>query len=613
MRQRLNLLLSFIIFWLGFHIITRAIFLLYNADYTADLTVTEVVKVFWKGLRMDMSISGYVVMFSSLLLSISFLTTARIISTIVNFTNRLMIVFSSIVVVVDLELYRHWGFRLDMSPFVYLSKAGTEAVGSVQVSTALKLFFIFLMLLSASVYLYQKLIATRLNDLTPIQDKKYIVVALVITGLFFIPIRGSFTVAPMNNGFVYFHKTKTFANHAAINVVWNFLYALQQSGKKTTYPEDFYDKQLAEKQFNSFYPNDDSTVHIFNTPKPNVVLFILESFTSSVIAPLGGLPNITPNLNRYCHEGILFDNFYASGDRTDKGLLNILSGYPAQNKIGIVNYPNKAQHLTFLNKNIKALGYNTSFVYGGDIDFGNFRSYLTNSQFDHLTTLDDFDVNEGESKWGIHDHIVFEHARVQCDTARQPFFKVILSLSSHEPFDVPLNPPFVEGKDEESLFLNSCHYTDKSVGTFVEEAKKSTWWKNTVIIFVADHGHRFPGDKPLSSKERFHIPLLMIGGAITKDSVVHTIGGQTDIANTLLAQIDSPSNDFPYSKNLLSPMAKSFAFYFFNNGYGYVTEDKYIVHDNTSDQFTKTDGAQKNDLDLTKAYQQVMFSDYNAK
>jgi phosphoglycerol transferase MdoB-like AlkP superfamily enzyme len=612
MRQRLNLLLLFIIFWLVFHILTRAIFLLYNADYTADLTAVEIVKVFWNGLKMDMSISGYVVMFSSLLLSISFLTTARIISIIINSINKLMIFLSSVVVVVDLELYRHWGFRLDMSPFVYLSKAGSEAVGSVQIVTALKLLLIFAVIVSASLYVYQKIITKRLNNLEPVREKKFIVVALAITGLFFIPIRGSFTVAPMNNGFVYFHKTKTFANHAAINVVWNFLYALQRSGK-TNYPEDFYDKNLAEKQFQSFYPDDDSTVHVFSSSKPNIVLFILESFTSSVIAPLGGLPNITPNLNRYCREGILFDNFYASGDRTDKGLVNILSAYPAQNQIGIVNYPNKAQHLTFLNRNIKALGYHTSFVYGGDIDFGNFRSYLTNSQFDHLTTLDDFDVDEGESKWGIHDHIVFEHARLQCDTARHPFFKVILSLSSHEPFDVPLNPPFVLGKDEESLFLNSCHYTDKSIGAFVEEARKSPWWKNTVIIFVADHGHRFPGDKQLPSKERFHIPLLMIGGAIRRDSVIHKIGGQTDIANTLLAQINSPSNDFPYSKNLLSPMAKSFAFYFFNNGYGYVAEDKYIVHDNTSNQFTKTDGAQKNDLDLTKAYQQVMFSDYNAK
>src|SRR5690606_2251773 len=101
-----------------------------------------------------------------------------------------------------------------------------------------------------------------------------------------------------------------------------------------------------------------------------------------------------------------------------------------------------------------------------------------------------------QSKWGVHDHIVFQRALQECDTARLPFFKVILSLSSHEPFDVPMVPKF-PGRDGESLFLNSCHYTDRSIGEFMIRAKASAWWNNTVIIFVADHGHAQPGSKKL--------------------------------------------------------------------------------------------------------------------
>ncbi len=612
MRQRLKLILHYIFFWIGFHVIGRALFLIYNYDYTADLTTTEIFHVFSHGLPMDMSMSGYVLMFTSLLLTVSFVTQSSGIRIAINWVNYLMIIFCSIVIVVDLELYRHWGFRLDTSPFVYLAKARSEAMGSVQVTTAFKLLVILLVFAISAIIIYRKTISKRLHLLRPATQKKSLVIALIITGLFFIPIRGSFSVAPMNTGFVYFHTTKTFANHAAINVVWNFLYAVQKSGQ-LDYPENFFDKNLTAKYFKTFYPDDDTTVHVFTEPKPNIVLFILESFTASVIEPLGGLPNVTPNLNRYCNEGILFDNIYSSGDRTDKGLINILSGYPAQNQIGIVNYPAKAQHLPFLNRHIKSMGYNTSFVYGGDVDFGNFRSYLTNSQFDHLTTIDDFDVSEGESKWGIHDHIVFDRAASECDSAKAPFFKVILSLSSHEPFDVPLDPPFIKGKDEESMFLNSCHYTDKSIGAFVESAKKTDWWKNSIVIFVADHGHRYPGDKPLNSKERFHIPLLMIGGAVKKDTIIHTIGNQTDIANTLLGQLATPSSDFLFSKNLLSPNSKSFSFYFYNNGYGFVGEDKYIVHDNTSNEFVKKEGANNLDFDMTKAYQQMIYSDYNGK
>jgi phosphoglycerol transferase MdoB-like AlkP superfamily enzyme len=250
----------------------------------------------------------------------------------------------------------------------------------------------------------------------------------------FIPIRGSFTVAPMNVGFVYFHPTKAYANHAAVNVIWNFFYKLQKD--EVVYPKNFYDDKRAAEQFNSFYPEDDSTVRLFNQKKPNVVLFILESFTAQLIEPLGGVKGLTPNLNELCSEGVLFTNFFSSGERTDKGIVSILSGYPAQPRTSIIKYTSKAQKLPYLFRSIKDLGYSTSFIYGGDVDFANLRAYLTNCNLSTMTTYEDF-PGQDVSKWGVHDHLVFERAFQEIDSARSPFFKVILSLSSHEPFDVP--------------------------------------------------------------------------------------------------------------------------------------------------------------------------------
>jgi phosphoglycerol transferase MdoB-like AlkP superfamily enzyme len=189
---------------------------------------------------------------------------------------------------------------------------------------------------------------------------------------------------------------------------------------------------------------------------------------------------------------------------------------------------------------------------------------------------------------------------------------VILSLSSHEPFDVPMVPHF-NGLDEEALFLNSCYYTDKSIGDFVIKAKAAPWWKNTIIVFVADHGHRLPGKKELKDKERFRIPMLMIGGPITKASRVDKVSSQTDIANTILAQLDKPQPAFTFSKNILSPDSRSFAAYFFNDGYGFVTEDQYIIYDNVGKQFLRKDGANDDDLQRSKSYEQILFTDYNHK
>lgn len=612
MRQRLLILGYLSLFWLLFEIVIRGLFLLYNHDFSSDLSVGEIFKTFLFGLKMDISLLGYFLMTAGVLLTISLVVKNRWPYFALNTVNIVLLILTSLVVVIDLELYRHWGFRLNTAPLFYLRSARAAAMGSVPIDVVFKLLLICTALITSFLFLYDRLLAPRITGLQPGRRRGFLAL-LVVSLLMFIPIRGSFTVAPMNTGFVYFHKTKAYANHAAINVIWNFLYNLRRNAS-LKYPEDIVPKALAEQHFREFYiiQSDEATIPVLKTSKPNIILFILESFTANVVEPLGGLPGITPNLNQLCREGVLFSNFFATGDRTDKGLVSILSGYPAQPLTSIIKNPAKTQRLPYLNHHMLNLGYHTSFVYGGDIDFANFRSYLTNSRFDHITTEEDFPDELNQSKWGVHDHIVFQQALQECDTTSQPFFKVILSLSSHEPFDVPMVPHF-PGKDPESLFLNSCYYTDKSVGDFIMKAKASSWWENTAILFVADHGHRLPGNHELKDKGRYKIPFLIIGGAVEKDTIIDKHASQTDIANTLLAQLAEPSSAFTFSKNILSPYSKPFAFYFFNDGYGYVSPDDYIVHDNTGKQFLQKEGATLEELERTRAYQQILFMDYNNK
>lgn len=612
MRQRLRLLAYYAIFWIGLQIVIRAVFLLYNMRLTEKLSPGDIIHIFWSGLRMDISIAGYFMMLTSLLFVVTVFIQERWLYIILHTVSITLIIVCSIITIVDIELYRHWGFRLDTTPFFYLTGAESEAAGSVEISVAINLFLILTTLVTISLFLYSTWLMPNLKLLEPTQKKKAFVF-LLIAGLMIIPIRGSFTVAPMNSGFVYFHKTNAFANHAAINVVWNFMYSLSKSSK-LKYDEKFFDKKRSEVYFQDFYSESDSTVSLFKTKTPNVILFILESFTADAMETLGGIKDLTPNLNRISKEGILFTNFYASGDRTDKGVVSILSGYPAQTANSISKFPAKAEKLPYLTRAMNNLGYRSSFYYGGDINFANFRSYLTNCQFRDLVTYDEFDNDDnGEpSKWGFHDHIVLNRALHEIDSSRAPFFKVILTLSSHEPFDVPMEPIF-KSDHEDSLFLNSIHYTDRCIGTFMDSAKKSNWWDNTVILFVADHGHRQPGNKELKDKKRFRIPFIISGGAIKSDTVINTYASQTDIANTLLAQLDKPKPEFRFSKNIMSPDVKQFAFYFFNNGYGYVDPNTYIVFDHTAKRFFETSGAAQESLERTKAYQQIMFSDFNAK
>lgn len=611
MRRRLLVLGYLALFWLIFELVIRGLFLVYNADLSSQLSYGEICLIFLHGLKMDLSMLGYFLMASGLMLTVSMFTTRTWPYFVINTINIFCIVMGALVTIIDVELYRHWGFRINTAPLFYLKHTGAEAMGSVSLAIVIKLLLIGAALITVFLFLYERIVSLKLGALQPCRKRGFAVL-LAVSAAMILPIRGSLTVAPMNTGFVYFHKTKAYANHAAINVIWNFIYNLNDN-TRLKYPEDLLPRHVADRHFREFYPQHEGrTTPVWKTKRPNIVLFILESFTAGVIEPLGGLPGVTPNLNKLCDEGILFTNFYASGDRTDKGLISILSGYPAQPLTSIIKNPAKTQRLPYLNHYMLGLGYNTSFVYGGDIDFANFRSYLTNSRFDHITADEDFPDEYNESKWGVHDHIVFQRALEECDTTRRPFFKVILSLSSHEPFDVPMVPVY-PGTDPESQFINSCHYTDRSIGEFMVKARASDWWDNTIIIFVADHGHPLPGRKELKDRERYKIPLLMTGGAIKKDTVINKHAGQTDLANTLLAQLSGPSPAFNFSKDILSPEAPGFAMYFFNDGYGFVSPEQYIIFDNIGKQFLRNDGGRPEDLERTRSYEQVLFTDYNNK
>ncbi len=551
--------------------------------------------------------TGYALAFTGLLLTISVFIQGRWIIYTINIFTFLFLITCILITVIDMELYRHWGFRMNTTPLFYM---GSEAIGSINVWVAIKTLSIGAILCTGLGWFYFKTIAPSLRKLKR-TEKKTAFVLLPITLCMFFLIRGSISVAAMNTGFVYFHKTKMFANHAAINVTWNF-YKSVSGTSIPNYPEDFFDLELTEKYFKEIHPKRDTTFKVINTSKPNVILIIVESFTADVLEPLGGVPNICPRLNALCSEGILFDNFYSSGDRTDKGIVSILSAYPAQPNSSIIKYPQKSQHLPFLNRNMIALGYNTSFTYGGDADFANFRSFIAASGFENITETDDFDDDLNTSKWGVHDGFMLKRALEELDSARTPYFKVILTQSSHEPFDVPMKP-LLPPINDENLFLNSFHYTDSCLGAFIDALKSKPEWKNTIVLITGDHGHVHPRNKQLDTKERFHVPFMMLGGALLKDSVIHTIGNQTDIANTLLAQLGKPDDAFGFSNDLFNVNVNQHAVFFFTDGYGFVLPNKFLVYDNIGKQFIKKENTTAQDEEMSKAYQQKLYSDFNKR
>jgi phosphoglycerol transferase MdoB-like AlkP superfamily enzyme len=583
--------------------------MIYHSNQSNELSIWEMMLVFAHGVRMDFSMAGYYSLLPGLLLSLGFPLTGRQIWPIWIGYQALVLFVTTFIITVDFELYKHWGFRLDATPLMYVGK---EAAGSGDFWQTIFLICYWLVMFAASVFFFYKYFKKRILALTA-TDWKALPVILFATVLFIIPIRGSFGVAPMNSGFVYFHNTKMFANHSAVNVVWNFLYAVQKMNK-LKYPDNYFDKSKTEEYFKKLRPPSDSTTNLLRLQRPNVIIIVMESFTSGFIEPLGGLPDITPRFNDLVDEGILFDRFYSSGDRTDKGIVAILNGYPSQPLTSIIKEPRRTKSLPYLNKAFKKIGYRTEFTYGYNINYANFNSYLIHADFDHVTHSADFPPELNTSKWGVHDEFVFEKFFEETQQVASPFFKIIMTQSSHEPFDVPMET-VIKGNDEISQFLNSAYYADKQLGIFIDKARQSSWWENTLIVITADHGHLYPNNPGVSNPNRFKIPMLWLGGALNvRDTVIHSVSCQTDIPNTILAQFGQDASEFTFGQNILGNAFNPFAVYLYNNGFGMIKSDKLFVYDNVSNSIIQKEGGiNDQDIEEGKSFVQKLYWDFNSR
>ena len=221
---------------------------------------------------------------------------------------------------------------------------------------------------------------------------------------------------------------------------------------------------------------------LLNMDRPNVIMIVLESFSGIITEELGGIEGVAPTINRLYREGIGFTNFYANSFRTDRGLVSILSAYPAQPTTSIMKYPSKTQTLPSISQSLKKEGYDLEFLYGGDADFTNMRSYFIGAGFDKIVADQNFPISDRLSKWGVNDEKTFRYLSEQLKGEQtQPFMKLFLTLSSHEPFDVPM-------KRFEDPYLNSVAYTDSCLGVFIDELKASPLWENTLVVLLPEIG-----------------------------------------------------------------------------------------------------------------------------
>ena len=589
MRNRLKLFFSIILFWLTVFIVYKILFLTYHSDKTSELPFSDVLLIFLYGFRMDLSMTGYFLLPTGLLM-IGFLKFNKGLKWSLNILHIFLLVFCTLFVVIDLELYRLWNFRLDATPILYVTTNAKGAMALGDNWVIIRQIVIWIATVGSFTYAFLKLVSPQIEKFEKIHWK-FAPLLLILTASMILPIRGTLGMTPLNAGFVFFHDTNTFANHSALNLIWNIGKSVSQVNKVKS-PPDLLEPEKADELWNElFVAKNDSTIKVLNTNRPNIILFIVENFTSKFIETLGGKTGVTPNLEKFIDEGILFTHFYGNGDRTERGIVSVLSACPQHPTTSIVKFTNKTQHMGFISAELGKNGYTTSNVSGYDLSYANLRAYFSNGGFDKIISAPDYDPSIPVAKWGIDDHYVFDRLLTELDEIQKPFFNLCITLSSHHPFTVPMET-VIEGDDEDSRFMNAAYYTDKSLGEFIEKAKTKDWWDNTLVILTADHGNIAPRNVFNEPDNGFKIPMIWFGGALAKkDTTISTYGSQNDIANTLMGQLDIKTDAFKFSRNLLATNSKSFAQFSFNNGFGFVNDSTLLMYDNVSNKYIHEAGA----------------------
>lgn len=561
---------------------------------------------------MDLSMAAYITLPVCIIILLSVFIIVFQKPVIINIYTGIILFFALFLSIADIGLFKAWGYRIDATPLKYLSNP-KEAWASVSNQPVFWILAGFIIAWITAFLLFKKLIIKWLSRLEEGRNKIVSgAVILVLTAAFIIPLRGGFQLAPINQSSVYFSKDN-YANLSAINACFNFLFSVTHNADIKKNPFIFMPDGDAGRIVSSFADNNnsasDSIPLIRKGIKPNVIIVIWESFTKKATEATRNGAEVTPCFNQLKKEGFYFSDAYATGDRTDKGIVAVLSGYPAQPITSIVKIPSKASKLPMIPVELNKNGYRSLFYYGGEPEFANMKAYLSGGNFDYFTTISEFSKKDQNSKWGAHDGVVMEKVFEGMNTSAQPFFCNWLTLTSHEPFETPVNT-VIPGSDDESLFLNSLHYTDSILNQLVQKCRQQPWWNNTVMVIVADHGHRLP--RTGKKLDDFRIPILFLGGALSRQGVqIPGTVSQIDIAATLLGGLGYDHSKFTFSKDVLNTTNKQFAYMSFNNGFGFVQPQSFFFFDNQGKQIMEQGGKlDSNDVRAGKAFEQMTFQNY---
>lgn len=555
MKERLLYLIKYYLLTVVIFIAAKVGFMLMNGgDHpfaTGDMT-----DVVWHGLSLDLSTALYVfaIPFICMMASIWY-PRKKCFRWILRPFSLIIAIAFALAFVADTSLYEFWNFKLDASCLQYL-ETPTEAMASVSTGYILLRLLVIILLVWLFTLAYWR-IPLRLPEM----HHRIIatIAGLVAMPLIFVGIRGGLHESTTNIGQVYYSQNQ-FLNHSSVNPVFSFMASLERTANFVPDYMFMEDSECARLMEGFYFTDSTEPDTLLRTQHPNIVVILMESCGGIFTEDIGKRSDIMPHLNQLTEEGVYFANFYANSYRTDRGTLCTWSGYPSFPRSSVMKMPEKTRLMPGIAQSLRKNGYHTYYLYGGDINFTNMRSYLITTGFEQLHWMKDYSLEEQKtSEWGVRDDITFATLGDMVRQGQEPFLIGYSTLSSHEPWDVPTHR-----LDDE--ILNAFNYLDECIGNFINDMKQTPQWDNLLVILLPDHGFSYLGVGE-EHELHDHVPMLWLGGAIKSPRRIEQICNQTDLPATLLGQLGIAHHEYFFSRDIMSKSYQyPFAVHTYNNG-----------------------------------------------
>ena len=598
MKCRVKFLVQIYLWTILVFIMAKVAFMLFCRE-GHEFAFGDMFQVVWHGLSLDLSTALYFLILPFLLSIVSLWYWAKWITYLLRGYYLLISLVFALAFVADTSLYPFWGFKLDATCLQYL-ESPNEMAASV---STIYIIIRFLALAVTTTVIYGGYLNINSSLFTACSRNIIgLILHLIAIPVIIIGIRGGLDESATNIGQVYFSQNQ-FLNHSAVNPVFNFLDSID-SLDSSNISYNFMSDEECVKITNALFNTESVDIDtLLNTTTPNIIVILMES-CGGQFTELSGRSDITPHLNRLANEGIYFTNCYANSWRTDRGTLCTYSGYPSFPTISVMKLPVKSRSLPCLARSLRdAKGYSTHYLYGGDINFTNMRSYLIGGGFEQLTWKADYSgADQKTAEWGVRDDITFATLFDMTTSLQSPYLIGYSTLSSHEPWDVPIH------KFDDEV-LNAFYYLDQCIGDFIAKLKKSKAWDNTLVILLPDHGINYKEYDELHPM-RNHIPMLWIGGAVKTPRRIDSICNQTDLPATLLGQLGIPHADYTFSRDVLSSSyTHPLAIHTYTEGFSIVDSTGFTVFDLNSQKTVKGNG----NINLGKAILQAASKDLSSR